>query len=175
MADIAAIYRTDLTLPRPPQAARLPLNCPLSLFSGATPISAESGLDPMLPSSGRAASSVAEATGPIPLKLCKMACFSRQMGLPLIRLEISRSTFPKAFFSQLRWVWISFCVHLGALLRRFCSLRIIPTSWRRLVLRACSFWACSSRKGRRGGRRASAKWAMTSASILSVLASLFYT
>ena len=125
------------------------------------------------PSSGRAASSVRLATGPIPGMLRSSSSFSRHAGLALTASAsspVGRPTLlpparPGAPPGRAR------TAARRQAPRRLRSMRRISSSCRRRASSASRAAGRSSGSGRGSGRIASAKWARTAASMRSVLAS----
>src|SRR3954469_25108639 len=112
-------------------------------------------------------------TGPTPGTLLSSSSFSRQMALARIVSSRSESVLSSSFSSHRTCASIRFLTGLLAIApRRFFSAVSISTIWRLRARIAENSRVSSSGMALGVGRTASAKWARTSASIRSVLASL---
>src|SRR5689334_9980105 len=165
------MYRQARRAARPPPIARLPRILPLSWLKGATPTRAAAWRRLSEPSSGSSASSVRALTGPTPGTERSSPSLARQAALSRTAASRSRPIPSSASSSQRRWASIPSRRAGSAAWRRLRSATSIPSSWRRRATRAPSWRVASSGSGRAGGRTASAKRAIASASRRSVFAS----
>src|SRR3954467_12633012 len=112
-------------------------------------------------------------TGPTPGTLLSSSSFSRQMALARIVSARAESVLSSSFSSHRTCASIHFLTGLLAIApRRFFSAVSISTIWRLRARIKENSLVSSSGTALGVGRTASAKWARTSASIRSVLASL---
>src|SRR4051794_27818933 len=165
------MYRQARRVALPPPTVRLPRILPLSRLNGATPTRAAAWRRVSEPSSGSSASSVRALTGPTPGTERGSSSLARQAALSRTAVPRSRSIPASASSSQRRWASIPSRRAGSAAWRRLRSATSIPSSWRRRATRAPRWRVASSGRGRTGGRTASAKRAIASASRRSVLAS----
>src|SRR4051794_5000966 len=170
-AATAAMYRQARRVALPPPTVRLPRILPLSRLNGATPTRAAAWRRVSEPSSGSSASRVRALTGPTPGTERSSSSLARQAALSRTAAPRSRSIPASASSSQRRWASIPSRRAGSAARRRLRSATSIPSSWRRRATRAPRRRVASSGKGRAGGRTASAKRAIVSASRRSVFAS----
>src|SRR4051794_8390026 len=165
------MYRQARRVALPPPTVRLPRILPLSRLNGATPTRAAAWRRVSEPSSGSSASSVRALTGPTPGTERSSSSLARQTALSRTAPSRSRPIPASASSSQRGWASIPSRRAGSAAWRRSRSATSISSSWRRRAARAPRWRVASSGRGRTGGRTASAKRAIASASRRSVLAS----
>src|SRR3954452_5185718 len=165
------MYRQERRVALPPPTVRLPRILPPSRLNGATPARAAACRRVSEPSSGSSASSVRALTGPAPGTERGSSSLARQAALSRTAVPRSRSIPASASSSQRRWASIPSRRAGSAAWRRLRSATSISSSWRRRATRAPRRRVASSGRGRAGGRTASAKRAIASASRRSVFAS----
>src|SRR3990172_5097919 len=157
-------------LARPPVVLRLPRFRPLSLLKGATPTRAAICFRLSFPNSGRSATIVLAVTGPTPGTLSIFSARSRFSASWWMVVWISSSSLWIRSSKKVMCSSRSTRMLSGQVERRFFSVVAITTSCRRRSTQADRYASASVWGGLAPGCVTDPKWAITPASILSVLA-----
>ena len=157
VAESVAMYRTCLTLARPPQTVRCPRILPLSRLIGATPTRLAICLRFKVPSSGSSANRVTDRTWPTPGTLLSRSSRIRQRGLWRMVSPRPSSSLVSSFSSQAMCRRMPLRTGLVAVPSRFFSAVSIVTTCRRRANWASNACAWASGRGRARGRIARPK------------------